>query len=526
MNNISKVGETVITTKGNVFRNLSVAALVEMALARGEGKLAANGALVVEAIRRPGRSPFDRFIVESETTKKTVWWSPINQPVSQETFDKLLNKAAKHLSTKDLFVFDGFAGANPKYRLPLRVIAEKVWHGLFAETLFIRPTQDELASHKPEFTVIDACDMLADPKTDGTKSEVFIGIDFDKKVILIIGSYYGGEIKKSIFSVLNYLMPQRNVFSMHCSANIGRDGDSALFFGLSGTGKTTLSADPARRLIGDDEHGWTDEGIFNFEGGCYAKVIRLSHEKEPQIWDAIRFGSILENVIVDPKTRVIDYNDAAITENTRATYPVEYIPNCIIPGVGKNPQNIVFLVCDAFGVMPPIAELTPEMAMFHFISGYTAKVAGTEAGIVEPQTTFSPCFGAPFLPLHPATYAKFLGERLKKHKVTCWLLNTGWSGGAYGMGSRMDIALTRSLLTAALSGKLKNVSTKPDPLFKFLVPEECPDVPKEMLHARNTWKDKKAYDAKASLLASKFQENFKQYEDQATPEIVAAGPGL
>ena len=526
MTSVAKVGNTQISTTGKVYRNFSVAELVEMALSRGEGVLAANGALVVEARRRPGRSPTDRFFVESESTKNTIWWSSINQPVSQETFDKLLDKAAKYLSTKDLFVFDGFAGANFKYRLPLRVVAEKAWHGLFSETLFIRPTQEELASHEPEFTVIGACDLLADPKTDGTKSEVFIGIDFDKKVILIIGSYYGGEIKKGVFTVLNYLMPQRGVFSMHCSANIGEDQDSALFFGLSGTGKTTLSADPTRRLIGDDEHGWTDEGIFNFEGGCYAKVIRLSKEKEPQIWNAIRFGSILENVIVDPQTRVIDYNDAAITENTRATYPVEYIPNCVIPGVGKNPQNIVFLVCDAFGVMPPIAELTPEMAMFHFISGYTAKVAGTEAGIVEPQTTFSSCFGAPFLPLHPATYAKFLGERLKKHKVRCWLLNTGWSGGPYGVGSRMDITLTRSLLTAALSGALNDVPRKPDPIFKVLIPEKCPGVPTEMLNACNTWKDKKAYNEKAKELAAQFKKNFELYADQATPEIIAAGPNI
>lgn len=523
---VTKIGNEEIKTTKNVYRNLSATELVEMALARGEGKLAVNGALVVEARRRPGRSPLDRFIVETESTKKSVWWSAINQPVSQETFDKLLNKTASYLARKDLFIFDGFAGANPKYRLPLRVVAQKAWHGLFAETLFIRPTREELASHKPEFTVIDACDLLADPKTDGTKSEVFIGIDFDKKVILIIGSYYGGEIKKSIFSVLNYVMPKKGVFSMHCSANVGKNGDSALFFGLSGTGKTTLSADPSRRLIGDDEHGWTDEGIFNFEGGCYAKVIRLSHEKEPQIWNAIRFGSILENVIVDPKTRVIDYNDSAITENTRATYPVEYIPNCVIPGVGKNPQNIVFLVCDAFGVMPPIAELTPEMAMFHFISGYTAKVAGTEAGIIEPQTTFSSCFGAPFLPLHPATYTKFLGERLKKHKVRCWLLNTGWSGGPYGVGSRMDITLTRSLLTAALSGALNDVPRQQDPLFRVLIPQKCPGVPQEMLNSRNTWKDKKAYDEKARELASKFKKNFEQFASQATPEIIAAGPNI
>jgi phosphoenolpyruvate carboxykinase (ATP) len=515
-----------ISTSGNIYRNLSVAALVEMALLRGEGKLASNGALVVEARRRPGRSPLDRFIVKSKSTEKSVWWGKINQPVSPEHFENLLNKATRYLAKKDLFIFDGFAGADPKYRLPLRVIAEKAWHGLFAETLFIRPTRAELASHKPEFTVINACDLLADPETDGTRSEVFIGIDFDKRIILIIGSCYGGEIKKGIFSVLNYLMPQRGVFPMHCSANIGREENSALFFGLSGTGKTTLSADPERRLIGDDEHGWTDNGIFNFEGGCYAKVIRLSKEKEPQIWNAIRFGSILENVIIDPETRTIDYNDASITENTRATYPVDYIPNCVTSGVGSIPKNIVFLVCDAFGVMPPIAELTPEMAMFHFISGYTAKVAGTEAGIIEPQTTFSPCFGAPFLPLHPATYAGFLGEKLKKHKVCCWLLNTGWSGGPYGVGKRMDITLTRSLLAAALSGKLNDVPRRPDSIFKILIPERCPDVPNDMLNTRNTWNDKSAYDSTARELALKFQRNFENYADRTGPEIKAAGPNI
>jgi len=515
-----------ISTSGKVYRNLSVPTLVEMALSRGEGMLAANGALVVKTGRRTGRSPTDRFVVETKNTKEELWWGPVNKPVSPEVFGKLLSKAKDYLSKRDLFIFDGFAGADPSYRLNVRVVAEKAWHALFAQTLFIRPTQEELNGHKPQFTVINACELLADPKTDGTPTEVFIGVDFEQKIILILGSHYAGEMKKGIFAVMNYLLPKQNVFPMHCSANIGKDGDAALFFGLSGTGKTTLSADTSRRLIGDDEHGWSDHGIFNFEGGCYAKVIKLNREKEPQIWDAIRFGSVLENVIIDEKTRAIDYDNGSITENTRATYPVEYIPNCMIPGVGGHPKNIIFLTCDAFGVLPPIAELTPEMAMYHFLSGYTAKVAGTEAGIVEPQATFSTCFGSPFLPLHPTIYANLLGERLQKHKVRCWLVNTGWSGGPYGVGKRMDINLTRKLLNAALSGVLNDMPRVPDKTFKILIPEACPDVPGEILHTRNTWKDKAAYDAKAKDLASRFQKNFEQYAAKASPAVRSAGPIL
>lgn len=513
-----------ISTSGKIYRNLSVATLVEMALARGEGMLAANGALVVRTGRRTGRSPTDRFIVETKNTKDELWWGTVNKPVSPEAFNKLLSKAKDYLSKGDLFIFDGFAGADPSYRLNVRVIAEKAWHALFAHTLFLRPTQEELNGHKPQFTVINACELLADPKTDGTPSEVFIGVDFEQKIILVLGSHYAGEMKKGIFAVMNYILPKQNVFPMHCSANIGRDGDAALFFGLSGTGKTTLSADTNRRLIGDDEHGWSDNGIFNFEGGCYAKVIKLNYEKEPQIWDAIRFGSVLENVIVDEKTRAIDYDNGSITENTRATYPVEYIPNCMIPGVGGHPKNIIFLTCDAFGVLPPIAELTPEMAMYHFLSGYTAKVAGTEAGIVEPQATFSTCFGSPFLPLHPTVYAELLGKRLEKHHVRCWLVNTGWSGGPYGVGKRMDINLTRKLLNAALSGVLNDMPRTPDKTFKILIPEACPDVPGEILHTRNTWKDKAAYDAKAKELAARFQKNFEQYAARASKEVRTTGP--
>ncbi|PIU57404.1 MAG: phosphoenolpyruvate carboxykinase (ATP) [Deltaproteobacteria bacterium CG07_land_8_20_14_0_80_38_7] len=513
-----------IGTNKNVYHNLSVPRLIEMSILRSEGTLADNGALVINGLRRKGRSPLDRFIVDRPEIHDEIWWGEINIPVSVDLFEKILSKTKDYLSTKDLFVFDGFAGADPTYRLPVRVIAEKAWHGLFSQTLFIRPTDEELKTIKPEFTVINACDLVLDPKTDGTKSEVFIGVDLVKKVVLITGTYYGGEIKKSIFSVMNYLLPMKDIFSMHCSANIGKSGDTALFFGLSGTGKTTLSADPDRRLIGDDEHGWSDKGIFNFEGGCYAKVIKLSKEKEPQIWKAIRFGSILENVVVDPVTGSIDYNDGSITENTRATYPVDYIPNCIIPSLGDHPKNIVFLTCDAFGVLPPIAELTKEMAMFHFISGYTSKVAGTEAGIVEPVTTFSSCFGAPFLPLHPTRYAELLGECLKKHDAKCWLVNTGWSGGGYGVGNRMDIALTRQLLTSAITGKLDKVRKNPDPIFKVLVPEECAGVPKEMLVAKNTWKDKTAYDNAAKQLALGFMKNFEQFAEKAGKEVIEAGP--
>lgn len=509
-----------------VHRNLSPAKLVELSLERGEGTLAANGALVVSTGERTGRSPNDRFVVEEKWAAKHVWWGPVNKPVSPDVFDKLLARAANYLRERDRFVFEGFVGADPKYRMAVRVITERAWHTLFAATLFIRPIKDELAKIKPEFTVIDAAGLSIDPVEFGIRSGTFVGISFEKKIILVIGTGYGGEIKKSIFSIMNGLLPDRNVFPMHCSANIGGSGDSALFFGLSGTGKTTLSADPARRLIGDDEHGWSDNGIFNFEGGCYAKVIKLSKKAEPQIWDAIRFGSILENVIIDPETRAIDYNADSITENTRATYPVEYIPGCVIPGVGSHPKNVFFLTCDAFGVLPPIAKLTPEMAMYHFLSGYTAKLAGTEVGVNEPQATFSTCFGAPFLPLHPTTYAKLLGERLEKHETKCWLVNSGWSKGAYGEGSRMKIDITRALLTAAINGELNSVGYTQDPIFNVLVPNFCPGVSTEVLTPRNTWRDKDAYDRKARELAERFQKNFAQYAEYAGENVVAVGPKI
>lgn len=511
-------------SEDRIHRNLSVKELTEATIERGEGWLAGNGALVVRTGERSGRSPLDRFFVEDAVSKDTIWWGKVNQSTSQDTFDRLLECALGYLRDRDVYVFDGFVGADKKYRMPLRVIAEKSWHALFSTTLFVRPTPEELAALNPEFTVIDAMDLKIDPKEYGVRSGTFVGVSLEKKVILVIGSGYGGEIKKSIFTVMNYLYPERNIFPMHCSANVGESGDTALFFGLSGTGKTTLSADPKRRLIGDDEHGWSESGIFNFEGGCYAKVIRLSKEAEPQIYDAIREGSLLENVIVDEKTGEIDYDDGSITENTRATYPVEHIPGCVIPGIGGHPKNVIFLTCDAFGVLPPIAKLTPEMAMYHFISGYTAKLAGTEIGVDEPEATFSTCFGAPFMPRHPSVYAKFLGERLKNHGAQCWLVNSGWSGGPYGEGKRMKIQITRALLDAVFSGQCANATFTPDPIFNVLVPNECSGVPTEVLTSKNTWKDKDAYDRKAAELARRFQENFKLFTDGVDDAIVAAGP--
>jgi phosphoenolpyruvate carboxykinase (ATP) len=513
-----------IPTSGRVHRNLSTPALFEHALARREGELASNGALIVETGERTGRSPKDRFVVDTPGVHDEIWWGDVNVAMAPASFDRLLARVQKHLADRDQFVFDGFAGADPAYRLPVRVIAEKAWHALFARTLFLRPTTQELEQHRPEFTVIDACEALADPGTDGTKSGVFVVLNFERKIILIGGTHYGGEVKKSIFAVMNWLLPRRGVFPMHCSANVGKDGDTALFFGLSGTGKTTLSADPARRLIGDDEHGWSDSGIFNFEGGCYAKVIRLSETAEPQIWRAIKFGSIVENVVVDPATRAIDYDDDSITENTRATYPVEHIDNCVIPGVGGHPRNVMFLAADAFGVLPPISRLTEAQAMFHFISGYTAKLAGTEAGVTEPTPNFSACFGAPFLPLHPTRYAKMLGEKMKKHGARVYLVNTGWSGGAYGVGKRMSIQHTRALITAALTGALDRVEYGKDPVFGFEVPRSCPGVPAEVLTPRNTWPDKTAYDAQAKKLAGLFVKNFDKYRSEASADVIAAQP--
>ncbi|MBE3581500.1 MAG: phosphoenolpyruvate carboxykinase (ATP) [Thermoanaerobacteraceae bacterium] len=508
---------------GKIYRNLSVARLVEAALARGEGILASNGALVVNTGKYTGRSPNDRFIVDLPSVHDKINWNNINRPFEVEKYRRLYRRLTAYLQKRDLFIFDGFVGADPRFRLPVRVINELAWQNLFVHQLFIRPTPEELAAHRPQFTVICAPGFNAEPELDGTRSEAFIILNLEEKLIIIGGTSYAGEMKKSVFTVMNYFLPQQGVFPMHCSANVGADGDTALFFGLSGTGKTTLSADPQRRLIGDDEHGWSEDGIFNFEGGCYAKCICLSAENEPQIWNAIRFGAVLENVVVDEETRVPAYDCADFTENTRAAYPVDFIPGAVIPGMGGHPRTIVFLAADAFGVLPPIAKLTKEQAMYHFLSGYTSKLAGTERGVTSPEATFSTCFGAPFLPLAPAVYARMLGEKLEEHKTNVYLVNTGWSGGPYGVGRRMSINYTRAMVTAALKGELEKVELEPDPIFRVLVPVSCPGVPPEILKPRNTWQDPQAYDDMARKLARLFAENFAQFEGVA-PEVAAAGP--
>jgi len=506
-----------------VYLNLPPAELTARALAREEGILAANGALVVRTGFRTGRSPADRFIVD-EPEAASVAWSDVNQKCSPELFDKLLKKAAAHLRDRDVFAFEGFVGADRQHRLPVRVIAEKAWHALFAQTLFLRPDPVDLEDFLPGFTIIDCGALHADPDADGTRSSVFVGISFERKMVLILGTLYAGEIKKALFTVMNYLLPEKGVLPLHCSANVGRKGDVALYFGLSGTGKTTLSADPDRRLVGDDEHGWADYGVFNFEGGCYAKVIRLSSTAEPQIYQAIRFGSVLENVVVDPMTRAIHWDDDSITENTRATYPIDHIPDAITDGEAGPPRDVFFLTCDAMGVMPPISRLTPEMAGYHFLSGFTAKVAGTEDDVKEPSPTFSTCFGAPFMPRDPVVYATLLRERIAQRDVRCWLVNTGWSGGPYGVGERMSIGFTRRLLKAALDGDLDDVQYVPHSVFRVLVPRSCPDIPAGTLDQRGMWQDPDVYDAAAAKLAAQFIENFRQYEGRVPAGVAAAGP--
>lgn len=509
---------------GDVHWNLPAAELYEHAVRAGDGTLARNGAIVCTTGAHTGRSPQDKYIVEEDQTRNHIWWGKVNKPVSEATFNNLHKRMCDHLRKKRIYVRDMFAGADEVTRVPIRIITESAWHNLFASQLFIRPATGSTGSHDPKFTVICAPTCKADPTADGTRSETFIIIHLTKGIAIIGGTAYAGEIKKCIFTVMNYLLPMAGVFSMHCSANVGRGGDVALFFGLSGTGKTTLSADPNRRLIGDDEHGWSERGVFNIEGGCYAKCIKLSMENEPQIFDAIRFGSVLENVVMDPRTREINYDSDARTENTRAAYPLEHIQNAVIPSVGGQPKHVVFLTCDAFGVLPPIARLTPEQAMYHFLSGYTAKVAGTERGVTEPQATFSTCFGAPFLPLPPERYATMLGERLAKHKSRCWLVNTGWSGGGIGVGHRIHLRYTRAMIKAALSGKLdEGVGYASDPVFGVSVPQSCPDVPAEVLTPRRTWRDPQAYDAKAKELAKLFCSNFSTF-DRVSPEVASAGP--
>ncbi|NMA54918.1 MAG: phosphoenolpyruvate carboxykinase (ATP) [Firmicutes bacterium] len=502
-------------------RNLPVAKLVEIALQQKEGILTSTGALRVATGRYTGRSPHDKFFVDRKSIRRHIWWEN-NNKVTQEQAATLLQRLQNYLKQKDVFVFDGFVGADPTYRLPIRVITELAWQNLFAHQLFRRPNNKELKELRPEFTIIAVPGFLSQPALDGTNSEAVVLLDLEQRWVVIGGTSYAGEIKKAVFTIMNYLLPQQDILSMHCSANVGRTGDVALFFGLSGTGKTTLSADEERYLIGDDEHGWSDHGIFNFEGGCYAKTIELSRKNEPQIWDAIRFGSVLENVIVDSNTREADYDNDSLTENTRAAYPLEHIPAAVASGTGDHPRSIMFLTADAFGVLPPIAKLSTEQAMYHFISGYTSKLAGTERGITEPQATFSTCFGAPFLPLPPTVYARLLADRIAKHKTNVFLVNTGWSGGPYGVGERISLDYTRAMVRAAIDGRLNNVPFERDPIFNLAIPAHCPGVPAEILKPAATWADKDKYQQTALKLAARFNDNIKKFN--VSPDILAAGP--
>lgn len=516
---LNKLG---ITEPGIINNNLSVCKLFEHAIIKGEANVTNNGALNLNTGKYTGRSPKDRFVVDQESVHNDINWGKVNVPIKQDVFDVIYARLLAYLQCKDLYIFDGFAGADRRYSLPVRFINEKATGNLFAHQLFIRPTKEELESFDPQFTVIAAPGFHANPELDRTNSEAFVIINFDKKLVIIGGTMYCGEIKKSIFSVMNYLLPKLGILPMHCSANIGTEGDVALFFGLSGTGKTTLSADPNRRLIGDDEHGWSEDGVFNFEGGCYAKCINLSKENEPQIWDAIRFGTVVENLVIDDNGNA-DYCDAKYTENTRAAYPVEYIPNAVLEGKGGQPSTVIFLTADAFGVLPPIAKLTKEQAMYHFMSGYTSKLAGTERGIVEPEATFSACFGEPFMPMNPSFYAKMLGEKIDKYNTDVYLVNTGWSGGPYGVGNRMKLKFTRAMVTAAINGELKAVEYEEHPIFKVHVPKSCSNVPSEILNPINTWIDKDQYMKYANELANKFNKNFEKFQE-VSEDIKKASP--
>jgi phosphoenolpyruvate carboxykinase (ATP) len=514
-----------VTPQRPVHWNLGPAALYEHAARRGEGVIAEGGAFCTVTTPHTGRSPNDKFIVREATSERDIWWGRVNEALAPEHFERLHADVLRHLSGQELFVRDLFAGADPNHRVGIRFVTPNAWHALFVYNMFLRPTASDAATFAPAWHVLHAPELQADPAVHGTKSATCIVINFAKRTILIGGTRYAGEMKKSVFSILNYLFPKRGVLSMHCAANLGEAGDVALFFGLSGTGKTTLSADRERALIGDDEHGWSDHGVFNFEGGCYAKVIRLSREGEPEIYATTRmFGTVLENVVVDPETRAIDLESAAITENTRASYPIHFIPNHVPGGAGGHPSHIVFLTCDAYGIMPPLARLSPAQAMYHFLSGYTAKVAGTERGVTEPKATFSACFGAPFLPLHPTSYAALLGEKIARHGVQCWLVNTGWTGGPYGTGERMRLALTRAMVRAALAGKLDRIPTAAEPVFGLEVPLQVPGVPEEVLLPRGTWRDAAAYDAQAVKLAQMFRQNFEQFHDHVHAAVRDAGP--
>ena len=526
MNNKSLLEYLNITNVKTVHYNLLPTELVEHTLARGEGVMADSGALVVKTGEFTGRSPKDKYVVKDENTADKVWWGDVNNVFEADKFDKLYLRVLSYLQGMELYVRDSLAGADKAHQLKVRVITQNPWQNLFANNLFIRPNAADLQNFTPEWTVLAVPGFHANPKIDGTRQHNFTIINFTKKIILIGGSAYTGEIKKGIFAVLNYVLPFKNVLPMHSSANIGKNNDVAVFFGLSGTGKTTLSADPNRNLIGDDEHGWTDNGVFNFEGGCYAKCIDLTQEKEPQIWSAVKFGTLLENITFLPNSRSVNFADTSITENTRAAYPIHFIDNAVEPSVGGIPKNIFLLTADAFGVLPPISKLNAGQAMYHFISGYTAKVAGTEAGVKEPQATFSACFGRVFLPLHPTQYAEMLGQKMKQFTVNVWLINTGWTGGVFGVGTRMKLAYTRAMITAALEGKLDKVAYTTDPVFGLSIPNEVPNVPSEILNPRNTWTDKNAYDKKANDLATQFNNNFKQYADFANNEIKAAAPKM
>ncbi|WP_026693587.1 phosphoenolpyruvate carboxykinase (ATP) [Peribacillus kribbensis] len=518
-------GLTELLNGHNVSVQLSVPRLVEKVVSRGEGILTSTGAVRAETGKYTGRSPKDKYTVEEDSTKDKIDWGSVNQPVSQEIFNNLYDKVIHHLKAKDeIFVFKGFAGADKNHRLPIQVINEYAWHNLFAHQLFIRPSESDFGQHQAEFTILSAPDFKADPEVDGTSSETFIMVSFERRTIIIGGTEYAGEMKKSIFSVMNFLLPEAGILSMHCSANVGREGDTALFFGLSGTGKTTLSADTNRRLIGDDEHGWSSDGVFNIEGGCYAKCVNLTREKEPQIFDAIRFGSVLENVMVDSETRSADYDDTFLTENTRAAYPIDAIDNIVLPSIAGHPTTIIFLTADAFGVLPPISRLTKEQAMYHFLSGYTSKLAGTERGITSPQATFSTCFGSPFLPLPAQRYAEMLGQKIDDHNVRVFLVNTGWTGGEYGTGSRMNLAFTRAMVQAALEGELNSVATAKDKIFGLEVPVHVPGVPEEVLQPSKTWADPAAYERKARELAEKFKENFKKFSSVSKEIELFGGP--
>src|SRR5579864_6678682 len=508
---------------GNIHWNLSPTVLVEHALARKEGMLAANGAFAATTGSHTGRSPKDKYIVSNEEYASKIWWGENNHPMSPEDFEHVRRRLAAYLQGRDVYVLDAAAGADPHYRMPIQVITELAWHNLFAQQLFLRRNASDLTSERPGFTILCVPNFHTDPRLDDTRSDIVIIIDFEERLVLIAGTQYAGEMKKSIFTVLNFILPAEGVLPMHCSANIGPRDDVALFFGLSGTGKTSLSADASRRLIGDDEHGWGDHGVFNFEGGCYAKCINLSQKYEPQIWNAVRFGAVYENVVLKKDTREPDYADDSLTENTRVAYPVDFIDNVIESGQSGHPKAVIFLSADSFGVLPPISKLTTPQAMYYFLSGYTSKLAGTEAGITTPQATFSSCFGAAFLPLRPGEYANLLRERIEKHNVRCYLINTGWTGGPYGIGERININYTRAMVRAAISGVLDNVEMVTDPIFGLRSPTYCPDVPGSLLIPRNTWADKEAYDRQSADLAARFKKNFQQFT-LPSEEVRKAGP--